>query len=68
MKLQPVLGLARDDDHTYSAWYPPAPPAVLSSVTTILGVMAKPALLNWYGTIAAEWAMDNMDPLGQHGH
>lgn len=62
-KLEPVLGLARDETHTYSAWYPPAPPVILPSVTTVLGVLNKPALLGWYGKIAATWAVENVEIL-----
>jgi hypothetical protein len=57
--LTPVLGLARDDAHVYSAFYPPAPAIVLPSVTTVIDVLAKHALYNWYPKQSAEFAVDN---------
>src|SRR6187401_2951527 len=53
------LGLTRDADHLYTANYPPALPVTYRSVTGILSVLNKPALMNWYGSIAAGWAVDN---------
>jgi hypothetical protein len=59
---EPTLGLIRlDKPRRYIAWYPPAEPVTYQSVTTILDVIAKPALLNWYGSIAAAWAVDNVE-------
>jgi hypothetical protein len=57
----PVLGLSRSEDHRYTVNYPPAPVLELPSVTTILDVLAKPALLNWYPKVAAYYALDNAE-------
>jgi hypothetical protein len=57
----PAIGVTRDERHAYFAFYPPAPPMPLRSVTTILQVVDKPALLNWYAKIAAGWAVDNTE-------
>ncbi|MGV1029632.1 MAG: hypothetical protein ACOYBU_14110 [Dermatophilaceae bacterium] len=57
----PAIGVTRDERHAYLAFYPPAPPIPLRSVTTILNVVAKEALLNWYAKIAAGWAVDNTE-------
>ena len=59
----PVVGLSRSEDHAYTLLYPPAEPITYPSVTTALNVYAKPALLNWYGKIAATWAVDNVETM-----
>lgn len=57
----PPLGLTRlERPRRYQAFYPPSPPKILTSVTTVLDVVAKPALNGWYGKQAAMWAVDNL--------
>ena len=55
----PPIGLTRDAQHTYTAHYPPAAPVTYRSVTGVLSVIHKEALLGWYAKIAAGWVVDN---------
>lgn len=57
----PAIGVTRDEGHAYFAFYPPAPPIPLRSVTTILNVVSKPALQSWYAKIAAGWVVENVE-------
>jgi len=62
----PPIGLTRlERPRRYQAFYPPAPPKILTSVTTVLDVIAKPQLNDWYGKQAATWSVDNIATLNQ---
>lgn len=57
-----ALGLTKvDKPYGYWSWYPPAAPVYLRSVTTLLGVVDKPALQGWYANTAAAAAVDNVE-------
>ena len=63
---QPVVGLTRRErPRSYVGFYPPRPPIIYTSVTTVLDVISKPALNNWYGKQAAAWAVDNLEMVGR---
>ncbi len=56
------LGLTMTEAHVYTAHYPPDPPQVLPSVTTILGVIGKgEGLTTWAARQAAGWAAANLE-------
>lgn len=56
-----MAGLSRDAKHVYIAAYPE--PVVLPSVTTIMRVLDKPAIVPWAQGIVAEAAIRNRDKL-----
>jgi hypothetical protein len=50
----------RGQGHSYTLDGAPVP-----GVTTVLGVMAKPALINWAARMAADYALDRWDELAE---
>lgn len=58
-----MTGLSRDANHVYFADYPGEEPQTLPSVTTILRVLEKPALVPWAQGIVAEAAIAHRSEL-----
>ena len=58
-----MIGLTRDDAHVYTAHYPPAEPVTLTSITTALKALDKPAIAPWARRVTAEAAVRNLPTL-----
>lgn len=58
-----MVGLSRDAKHVYTAHYPPEGPVVLPSVTTVMRVLDKPAIVPWAQGIVAEAAIAHRNEL-----